>query len=347
MNIKLLPALFFLLLLLTACGDDADKTRVRGQSKPFSEQTNKVGNVGTEVGDIAGIFAAYPTKQVAAHTYVIHGPREMPNKANRGFMNNPAFVVTDKSVIVIDPGSSVQVGRALVARIKEVTHNPVTHVFDTHIHGDHWLGNQGIQEAFPDATFYAHPKMIEKANAGAAEEWVSLMLSLTGNATAGTKPVVPKNALQSGQQFSVDNITIKTHVGAGKAHTETDVMYQVVEDKVLFTGDNVTNLRIPRMDDGSFAGSIAVADYALSLPVDVVVPGHGPTGDKRVIRAYQKYLSIVYNESGLLTEEGLEPFEMKDAILQKLADYQDWSGLQEEVGRHISLAVIEAEAADF
>ncbi len=294
----------------------------------------------------SGILAPYETKQVAPHTYVIHGPSQLPNKQNSGFMNNPGFTVTDKSVIVFDPGSSVQIGRELVLRIKKITNNPITHVFISHVHGDHWLANHGINEAFPAAKFYGHPLMIEKANAGSADQWVKLMKDLTEGATEGTKAVIPKNALENGQIIKIDGISIKAHLSK-EAHTETDIMYQVVEDKVLFTGDNITYHRIPRLADGSFVGNIAVAELGLELPVDVIVPGHGETGGKEVIKAFHAYLSIVYTTSMELAEEGLDAFEMKPKVREKLVDFKDWSGLEEQLGKHISQAVLEAEEAEF
>jgi glyoxylase-like metal-dependent hydrolase (beta-lactamase superfamily II) len=172
------------------------------------------------------------------------------------------------------------------------------------------------------------------------------MLDLTENKTVGTEAVIPENAVENVQEIKIDNLTIKAHL-TGKAHSITDVMYELVEDKLLFTGDNITYHRIPRMVDGSFVGNIAAADYGLNLPVDVVVPGHGPTGGKEVLSAYRDYLSTIYETSKALAEEGLETYEMKEKILNKLAAYKDWAGLEEQLGKHISQSVTEAEEADF
>lgn len=79
----------------------------------------------------------YKPEKISEHTYVIHGPGVRGIKENQGFINNPAFIITDKSVIVIDPGSSVQVGRSVLTHIRKITQNPVTHIFITHVHGDH------------------------------------------------------------------------------------------------------------------------------------------------------------------------------------------------------------------
>src|SRR3569832_2204971 len=106
------------------------------------------------------VVRPYPPQQVAAGTYVIHGPQGVPTAANKSFMNNTAWVVTNEGVVVIDPGSSVQVGRMVVELIRKTTVKPVTHVYDTHVLGDHWLCNQAILEAWPKATFFAHPDLI-------------------------------------------------------------------------------------------------------------------------------------------------------------------------------------------
>ena len=60
-------------------------------------------------------------------------------------ITNPAFVIGADGVVVIDPGSSVQTGEMVLRQIGQVTGLPVVAVFNTHIHGDHWLANQAIR----------------------------------------------------------------------------------------------------------------------------------------------------------------------------------------------------------
>ncbi|HHL32341.1 MAG TPA: MBL fold metallo-hydrolase [Oceanospirillales bacterium] len=290
----------------------------------------------------AGIMDAFEAKKVAPHTLVVMGPTSMPNPENKGFMNNPAFIITEKSVVVIDPGSSVQVGKALLEKIRQKTNKPVTHVFDSHVHGDHWLGNQAIKAAFPEVKIYAHPVMIEEAKAGAAESWIELMKTLTAGATAGTQAVIPDQALQDGQEIKVDDITIKSHLSE-KAHTKTDAMFEIIEDKVLITGDNAFNQRMPRLDDGSFLGNMQAMDKGLSLDVDVVIPGHGPVADKVILRDFREFLYTIYDTSKKLLDEDLEAFEMKPVIINKLQKYHDWENFEGAIGKLISIAVLEAE----
>jgi len=289
-----------------------------------------------------GPLTAYPTQKIAAHTWAIFGPLDAPNEANKGFMNNPAFVVTDKSVLVFDPGSSVQIGKSLLTRIKKITDKPISHVFNSHIHGDHWLATDAIQQAYPDVTVYAHPVMLEEAKAGEGDSWIKLMSNLTAGATDGTKVVLPTLTLEDQQVIHIDNISIKSHL-SDVSHTKTDAMFQIIEDKILITGDNSFNKRMPRMDDGSFVGNIKSMESALALDIELVIPGHGPLGGKEILSAYKELLSIVYEEVKVLLDEDLESFEMKPLIVEKLDSHKDWTNFEGTIGKLISIAVLEAE----
>ena len=106
------------------------------------------------------LAAKYQADKITEAVYVIHGPVADPNVENQGFMNNPAFVLTDAGVVVIDPGNSVQSGEMVIKKIREVTGQPVVAAFSSHIHGDHWLANQAVKEKYPKVKIYGHPAMI-------------------------------------------------------------------------------------------------------------------------------------------------------------------------------------------
>jgi glyoxylase-like metal-dependent hydrolase (beta-lactamase superfamily II) len=292
------------------------------------------------------ILSGYETTKIADHTWFIPGPLEGPNPKNRGFMNNPVFVVTEKSVIVVDPGGTVEAGRALLKRIQKQTKNPITHVFTTHIHGDHWLGNQAFVENNKDVKLYAHPKMIELAKGGEAQVWIDMMMDRTKGASKGTVAVIPTEALTDQQEIKIDNITIKAHLNE-KAHTLTDAMYEIIEDKVLITGDNAFNNRAPRLDDGTYIGNIAVMDKALKLPIEIVVPGHGPTGGKEVLENFKEFLSLVYNTTKKHMDDDLEAHEIKPKVIKAMSKFKDWTNFHGAIGKLVSVASLEVEENDF
>ncbi|MBK5940144.1 MBL fold metallo-hydrolase [Halochromatium roseum] len=288
----------------------------------------------------------YPFQEVAAGVYVIQGPIAYPSPENQGFMNNPAWVVTDAGVVVIDPGASVQSGEMVLRALRKVTEAPIIAVLNTHVHGDHWLGNQAIQAAYPDVPIYAHPNMIEAIENGAGEQWLDLMLRATEGATAGTEAVGPTQAVGGETELQLGGLTYRIHHW-GQAHTNNDLMIEIPERAVLFAADNANNQRIVRFDDASFAGLIDTLERAKALPVKVVVPGHGPVGGPEIIEENLVYVATLREAVAELFDAGMSDFEMKAPIAKRLSAYQDWAGFEDELGKHISLAYLEVEAEAF
>ena len=66
-----------------------------------------------------------------------------------------------------------------------------------------------------------------------------------------------------------------------------------------------------------------------------------------MIEAYRAYLESLYDAVAELYEEGMSDFEMKDAVHSRLGPYHQWAGYETELGRHISLAYLQVEAAAF
>ncbi len=289
---------------------------------------------------------SYSAEEVAEGVYVIHGPLGVPDPENQGFMNNPAFVLTGAGVVVIDPGSSVQTGEMVLDLVRRVTDAPVVAVFNTHVHGDHWLGNQAIREAWPAARIYAHPRMIERVAEGVGEEWVEMLLRVTEGATAGTRVVGPELPVNGGDEIRIGEVTFRV-LHEGQAHTDNDLMLLLPERSVIFLGDNAGHGRMVRMNDGSFRGNMAALDLALASGARVFVPGHGASGGPEAASEYRDYLQAVYDGVKALFEEDLSDYEMKPLLLPKLARWKSWVDFEELVGSHISLAYLEVEAEAF
>ena len=285
-------------------------------------------------------------KQISERVYVLHGPNEIPNPQNRGFMNNPAFVIAGKGVIVIDPGSSRQVGDLVLAKIAELSPLPVIAVFNTHIHGDHWLGNQAIKEKYPRAVIYAHANM-KKAAAGAdGARWLEIMNRMTGNAAEGTKPVAPDLGVEHEETLKVGDRRFRIY-HPGKAHTDGDLMIEVVEDKVLFLGDIVIVGRLGRIEDGQVKGNLAAIDMALKTSAVHFVPGHGPSNGRDHVLGYRRYLHTLYSEVRKHYEKNPGDPQIKSRVLPALAPFKSWKDFDNEAGRHIGLTVRQVETEAF
>ncbi len=287
----------------------------------------------------------YPVTRLSNNVYVIYGPNEEVSKQNQAFRNNPAIVTTSKGVVVIDPGSSVYTGEMVVKKVKTITKEPVVAVFNSHGHGDHWLGNDGIRRHFPNAVIYGHESMIEGIESGDGEMWIKAINKRSEGAIEGTKVVVPNEAVKDGDRIKIGNITFRVY-GVGKAHSDGDIMLEIIEEKVFLSGDvlRVKNLG-PFM--ASFSGNLKAMDMAEMLNVKVYVPGHGASGDKVIIDNYREFITTLKSEVKKYYEEGLSDYEMKPKVIQALGKFKSWSGFDENIGRLINLAFLEVESEAF
>lgn len=290
----------------------------------------------------------YPLDRVSHRIYVVHGVHKLPDPQNRGFMNNPAAILTKHGVIIVDPGSSAEIGKQLLKKVRKVSDKPVIAVFNTHVHGDHWLGNHGIREVYPKVPIYAHTRMIERANAGEGEEWIKRFTGMTKGAVAGTKAVAPNIGLKGGETLRLDGVTLRIH-HTGHAHSDNDIMIEVVDDKALFFGDivnnkEVTNAAVPQ--DASYKGSITAIKTMLNGPATLFIPGHGLSGGREVPESTLRFLEGLRNSVIKHYKQGLADYEMKDLIIKELAEYSDWYNFN-EMGRVITFVYQEIERDNF
>lgn len=287
----------------------------------------------------------YPLEQLSKNVYVIHGPNEEVSRQNQAFRNNPVIVTTSKGVVVVDPGSSVYIGEMIVNKVKTVTNKPVVAVFNTHAHGDHWLGNHGIRKHFPKAVIYGHINIIQAIESGDGDMWLKAINKRSEGAIEGTKVVAPNKPVKNGDRIKIGNLTFRIY-DAGKAHSDGDIMLEVVEEKVFLFGDvlRVRNLS-PFM--ASFSNNLKALDLGEKRNAKVYVPGHGLSGDKRVIAEYRDFIKKLKSSVSKYFNDGLSDFEMKPKVIKTLKKYKGWSGFDENIGRLINLAYLEVESESF
>ncbi len=284
--------------------------------------------------------------KIGPHTYVIeHGPHDEDEKISHGFHNNPGFIITDAGVVVIDTGSSYEIGKMILRKIGRVTSKPVTHIFTTHFHGDHWLANQALVEAYPEVRTIAHPELIALLKGGEDKFWLDTFAKRLGDAFACTKAVVPNTPAEN-REYRIGGITFQVMLFE-KAHTATDLMVHVVEEGVLFTGDIVNNAHCSFMGHGNFKGAYQAAQKALTLSPKHVVVGHGRSGKINLVKEFAELYQQLPVVVGKYYELGLMDYEMKPKVVAELDKYQNWNACDRQIGPYISQVIAELEKESF
>lgn len=285
-------------------------------------------------------------KKVSPHCHVIMASDPEPTPENQGFFSNMGFIITQKGVVVVDTGGSVQIGEMLIRQIKKMTNKPVVKIFNTHIHGDHWLGNHAFIQEWPNVEIYGHENMHKHIKEGVGEFWINFQARATNNATAGTVITAPNQVLKGGEVFDMGDTLLRVHY-YGKCHSDSDICVEVTADKTVYVGDLLMVGRVANMDDGTYLGSIqGIKKLKEETQATNYVQGHYKFGPKQA-DIYLEFLETIYNNALAYQKEGLSASEMKDKIVAKMAKFRDWKGFDHIIGRYIALAYTEAEANSF
>ena len=298
---------------------------------------------GRPVPDIAPV-------QLSRHVWCIYASEGFATPQNQGMMSNVSFVVTNAGVVVIDTGSSLQIGRMAIRMIRTVTPQPVVAVFNTHSHGDHWLGNHAFAEAYGAALpICALPETMAQISGQRGQQWREWMQGWTGQASQGTEIVPPNRPVSHGQVLQFGDISLALHT-YGQAHTSADLSLQVLQDRVTAIGDIAMSNRIATMDDGSYPGTLRYYKALSAAAGDQLwLPGHGQA-DRDLLASYGSFLSGIWEPCLLAVKAGETEAQAKARVLadpRVASRASTMQGFAANLGKYISLAYLEAEKEAF
>ncbi|WP_334223750.1 quinoprotein relay system zinc metallohydrolase 1 [Thiosocius teredinicola] len=251
---------------------------------------------------------ALEPQQVAPNTYVLIGANEHFSFANGGNIANTGFIVTDDGVVVIDTGPSRLYGEQMIAAIRAITEKPVVRVYNTHLHPDHFLGNQ----AFDASVLAALPATIDGIRRD-GDGFNENMYRLCGPWEAGTHVVAPAIATADGvERIGGHRLRLLAMTG----HSDGDLVVFDETTGVLFAGDLVFNGRTPTTPHAEIVQWLASLDALDTLPFKVLVSGHGAVASDRspidLTRRYLVWLEATLAESA---EKGLDMAEVLSVVV--------------------------------
>lgn len=288
-------------------------------------------------------------RQLSKRVWLIYSPDSFPTPENKGMMCNITFVVTQKGVVILDSGGSVQIGEMALRMIKTVTDKPVVAVFNSHYHGDHWLANHAYAEAFPGVPIYSLQENIDRIKGVEGNLWKGLLERWTNQATAGTKIIPPNTAVTHGQVLDFGDTRLKMHF-YGTAHTPCDLTVEVVEDRVTHIGDIAMENRIANIDDGSYPGTFKYYKALTAATGDQLwVPGHGNPG-RELLKDYGELMAGIWEPCLKAVQDSKDMSAAKAMVLQDprvASRAARTQGFEANIGKYVSLAYLEAEKEAF
>lgn len=284
---------------------------------------------------------AVKVSKVNDRIYALLGPAELPNAGNHGYMVNSTLILGDKSAILIDTGMTDKVGAHIKSAAEKLTKLPITHIINTHHHGDHTLGNV----VFAGAEFISSENCKKLLNEAGAD-WIAIAESAVGYKLPDTKiiPATRTYASQTRTPVEINGVKMEFWVPEA-AHTKGDMLVWLPDDKILIAGDVLVNTTLPVFRDAEVKKWVQTLADIQQFPAKTIIPGHGPLMTLKDAAAMHKRMADFYTGVEKLYKSGGTEADVRQKVAMK--DWQKLKHFNEQMGGNINKAWLEVEAANF
>ena len=279
--------------------------------------------------------------ELAAGVYMVPGSGGEPDSKNLGRVGNAGFVVGRTGVLVIDTGTSYLHGRALLAAIRSVTEQPVRLVLITHTRQEFLFGAAAFREQ-------GIPIAMQQAAAGLMASRCetclkTLRTTLGEEAMRGTTMFVPDRSFADPLEIDAAALIGRPIqvLYFGHSSGPGDIAVYDPRTRTLFAGGLLDAQRIPDVIDSDLVRWGEALRSLQALPVEVVVPGHGPSGSKRVITQVERYLEQLTTRVRALLKAGAPLSEVPDSTA--LPDFASWDQYDTVHRRNAALVYLRYE----
>jgi glyoxylase-like metal-dependent hydrolase (beta-lactamase superfamily II) len=127
-------------------------------------------------------------------------------------------------------------------------------------------------------------------------------------------------------------------IEVGPAHTRGDTLALLPAERVLFSGDILFNQAHPIAWAGPVSNWVSACDLILDMDVEVIVPGHGPLGDKDSIRELKAYFEYLSEQARARHAEGMSSLEAARSM-----SLDRWAGWGDSERLAVTVATIYSE----
>jgi glyoxylase-like metal-dependent hydrolase (beta-lactamase superfamily II) len=216
-----------------------------------------------------------------------------------GSGGNIAVLPGDDGKLIVDSGF-LGTRSKIADALSSLSPDPIKHLVNTHWHYDHTDGNEWMHSA--GATITAHENTRKHLSTSTrVEDWNFTFPPLLAGA-------IPTDVFKADKTLHLNGATIALKY-YGPSHTDGDVSAYFIEADVLHTGDTWWNGHYPFIDystGGSIDGMIRAAEANVARVTDktIVVPGHGPIGNKSQLIEYRDVLAAIRDRVAALKREG-------------------------------------------
>lgn len=252
-------------------------------------------------------------KKVNKNIYMVEGNIGLPSKENKGFISNAYGILTSEGWIVVDTLSTPELAKEFISKLKGVSNKPIKYVFITHYHLDHYFGASEFKKE--GAKIIGSKGLEDFYTSGKADLYLNSIKNSFKGIFENVKLVKPDIVIKDKRVFTIDG---KKYIieNVAPAHTSSDIIIYIPEDKIIFVGDLVVKNRIPFVgDSGSNSKNwLKVLEKLKNMDIKVIYNGHNKPLDKSAIDFTYDYIKFLRNEISKMKDEDLSYDEIKEKL---------------------------------
>lgn len=231
-----------------------------------------------------------------------------------GHCNNAIIEMKDY-LVVVDSNFPSGAELIMAAAKKLAPKKPVKYVLLTHHHGDHAYGNAVWTKA--GAITVAHQGVLDEMKRYEPKRWQEASKERPDVRALNAATLEPPQQIFTESPFVLDDGQRRVelwHFGWG--HTRGDGYVYLPKEKILVTGDAIVNGAYNFTGDANLQNWPRVLEAVKKkLPINKVLPGHGPAGGIEVIDGQIRFLTALRAEAAKQAQAG-----------KKLADLVEMKG---------------------
>ena len=261
--------------------------------------------------------------------------------------SNAGLVTSQGETLLVDTLMSIPLTVAMLEDFAKVPGGDrIGRVVNTHANPDHYLGNAAVEGAEVISTKEALAEMegfnpvalknlsANWQNMGDAGEFLFETMGRQFDFSGADNLKLPTHTFEHSLTLQVGDKRVEL-TDLGPAHTGSDTIAWVPQDRTVFTGDLLFNEGHPIVWNGPFSNWIAACDFIEALDPEVVVPGHGPITDVSAVRNLRGYFEHLRRESRGRFQAGMA---WQDAARDiPINDYAHWTDPERVVANVYSL----------
>jgi cyclase len=184
--------------------------------------------------------------------------------------------------------------------IAKISDKPVRFIINTHWHFDHTGGSENFGKE--GVVIVAHDNVRERMTKD------NFIKAFNKKVPASPEIALPVITFSDEITFHLNGQKIEV-VHQSNAHTDGDSIVLFKAANVIHMGDIFFNKMYPFIDsssNGSIDGVIRTVEHVLTIANDktVIIPGHGPLGDKKALVKYRDMLVTVKSRMQKLIKKG-------------------------------------------